>query len=543
METSISDSAQQLYEQLLEHAPLRYTHELTHAVPSQHAELEDERPVQSLEPTRRSTNELLMKARYSPRGSYTGAQIVSARRDPPPRPQSASAAIPSTPRHPAFGTPSPRAHRKPPPSPRERVAVQGDWHEKSAAPPDVQVVLSRVVASSEALMVSIDEASTATELPAATPRAGHAAVAAAQRRAVEEHVNALIALRNKTVQEGRMLKLNLRSLEAENQKLKGDAAKLRTECSRLRWALTHNEVIDMKEDAIYALMAGTHQKVQKRHMHAQLASTMEITALHRQLEKASIESEKDAQRIAAMKSELDSVVEERNMLAALSATRDREIERLMQMLLHSNVQMESLTSEQQELLQRLEKTTLEKEGVESQLQKQMSVQRKIFNTASKAQEEKDAIEVRLQQAQPAGRLINVSNVTVSRVPDFDFSRGSGKSDPYLKLTLVDAHGERVLDEVQTHHFMNRTQATWTDTFRFFVPPEFSLPLAMQVDLWDKDWKTQDCHLADLRILLERERELVETTEMHPQHPKKNDISVPRPTVSFEYVASPPMYFV
>ena len=68
METSISDSAQQLYEQLLEHAPLRYTHELTHAVPSQHAELEDERPVQSLEPTRRSTNELLMKAFiYKPR--------------------------------------------------------------------------------------------------------------------------------------------------------------------------------------------------------------------------------------------------------------------------------------------------------------------------------------------------------------------------------------------------------------------------------------------------------------------------------------------
>ena len=180
----------------------------------------------------------------------------------------------------------------------------------------------------------------------------------------------------------------------------------------------------------------------------------------------------------------------------------------------------------------------------------MSVQRRTTNTATDTQKEKDdtqkekdALEARLQQAQPAGRLISVSHVTVSRVPDMDFARGAGTSDPYVKLTLMDVHGTRVVDEVQSRHFKNRTQATWSDTFRFFIPPEFSLPLVMHVDLYDRDWKTRDCHLAVLRIPLERERDLIETVEMQPRHPKKDDASVPRPTVSFEYVASPPMYFV
>ena len=149
---------------------------------------------------------------------------------------------------------------------------------------------------------------------------------------------------------------------------------------------------------------------------------------------------------------------------------------------------------------------------------------------------------RTSEIVPAGRLVTLTRIRATDVPDVDLRGGEKNvSDPYITFHLLDASGARV-DEGKTDHLENQRHPKWMDTtVRLFMPDHEppkgkTPPLKLLVTLMDWNKKSDHKIIGEVEVPLP-----VGAGKVKVEVPSRC-VSMSRPFVYLQYDAAPQMFF-
>lgn len=103
-----------------------------------------------------------------------------------------------------------------------------------------------------------------------------------------------------------------------------------------------------------------------------------------------------------------------------------------------------------------------------------------------------ALAVRAGPPEPApltGSLV-FKDICAFAVPDGDLRRGSGKSDPYVKFTIITDDGGDG-PTAQTEKIANADNPVWKDPVKINLPRGFTGQARLRVRIWDDDVTSED----------------------------------------------------
>ena len=493
---SICDSIDDLRALLDRHAPHKLREELSAAVPT----LTRLQPKVRARPSSAPASASLLVPQYDPRGSYTDSTTEPGRLRPT-RPKSAGFRRP--PNLPAsdedgeeaeaeeydeseHATGADEAEGDPSwlPAPGHRPAPR--------APPHLQMVMSRVIASAQQLALEVDRQARGT--------GSHRGVEAARISTLRTHIDALVTLkaacRAEMKQSGAAVEANQRELEA----MRREATMMKQENSRLRWVAASEELADIKEDAALAFLSVGGVSANKTAMNERLLWARERAAFQRQLDQTLFQLESTKGSLDQARAEITTARAERDALASLKRQAEIEAERATQQLRSMGVE-----TQYQMALSLRDRARKDREA-EEEARAYRALKAGQLEAAQRAFEELLArhldlelqLEHRLANRVPAGRYIILRELAAHNVPDLDEKRGSRTSDPYIKMTLVDADG-KFIDDTTTVHKRNQTNPKWTETYRLLMPHGMKLPVTVHLELFDKDWHQADSVIAEAML--------------------------------------------
>lgn len=453
---SISDSMDDLHELLNASAPYKLQDELQTAVPN--LMRPRSAPV-------RSPHASLLATQYDPRGTHVSATSVPERQ-----------------------------HIDEPDPGNVVVEEQASLEYRSASvlpsPPSQQLVLSRVIASSEELALEVSRLARGT--------GSLNGVEGARITALRMHLSALRTLKQECLDTNRRAQREMREANERVAAAQHEAARIRQDNMRMRWALSSQEIGDIKEDAALAFMSAGGLQANKSSMSEKLAQAREKAAFQHQLDEALKEVKQLTATLIRTQGELIQVRTERDALLSFKRKSEIEIERL-------HAQLRSLGVDSQYQMARLQQEDREHDLAQAAeaaayaalMSGQLEAAKHAFEKLlAETRELKLSLQAKLANRVPAGRIVLLRGIAVHHIPDFD-KRGQ-TSDPYVKFTLLNQHGAWVDDTITTTK-KNNVEPSWTEVHRLIVPHGISLPLTVIATLWDKDWHQADQLMAEARF--------------------------------------------
>ncbi len=496
---SITDTIDDLKDALEVCAPMRLREELEAVVPTltRRMPMVRERPASA---PQQATS--LLIPTYDPRGAYTDATSEPERlRQAPVRPQSASHHVRPAPlrgsghngeatevaeedghgAEPDNGDPSwlpPPAHRHAP-----------------RAPPTLQVVLSRVIASSQHLALEVDRQSRGTS----SRRAG---LEGARLTALRTHIDALVSMKGACLDAIRRAEAEVRDVQEQMVRTRRESVLCKQENSRLRWALTTDALTDMKEEAALAFMSAGDVVANKTAVADKMAHARELAAFQHQLDEALSKTEHAQGELAHARAEMTTLRAERDGLLSLKRKAELEAQRAVQQLRSMGVEFQYKLALDTRARAQEDKERAAEEAAYRMLMHGELEEAKAAFTALLAQHRDLEFEMaaRLANRVPAGRILKVRGIAAYNVPDLDDRRGSQVSDPYVCFTLLDADGNWI-DATTTTHKRNSHNPSWSEQHMLMMPHDMAMPASLVVTLWDKDWHQADTVIAKGRLEL------------------------------------------
>ena len=423
----------------------------------------------------------------------------------------------------------------------------------STAKPSLQLVLSRVIASSENLSLQLERS--------AAGEGSHKGVDAAQATAVRTHINALIACKAQLLESVRLAQEGARRTGAHMAEVKRACVSLRQENARYRWALSSAEIKDMKEDVVMAFLQGKGKATRLSAEAEARVRAKERAVFAEQLAAAEARADELQGVLDLTASELTTLRVERDTLASMRKKAELEADALRARLRQADVDVAyrlALDERERAGTERLAsvEAKAEAEAYRMLLSGSLEEARVQFEALlahhhERMREAELASAAALARRVPAGRLLTVRSIRARNVPDMDLLPESGESDPYVKLALLDVHG-RIVDELVTPYKRNERNPVWTETYHLYAPHGASAPLSLHVKLVDKDWKQSDSEIGSYRVAVQTDGTdpagkpiaVEQTVKLRKKVLKNAQDFKPEPpvTVAFEYAVGQPLFF-
>ena len=139
---------------------------------------------------------------------------------------------------------------------------------------------------------------------------------------------------------------------------------------------------------------------------------------------------------------------------------------------------------------------------------------------------------------PAGRMLTLTRIRATDIPSMDRpGRKGAEADPYVSVAQLGPNGE-VIDEARTSHFDNVRNAKFRETLRLFIPEDDDVVSgALHVRLMDYDKTTEHDVIGEVNIALP----VGKSGKIKIEVPTSN-VSSLRPHVAFRYESTPRMFF-